>query len=60
MGVLFDLHPDLIEIISQKIADQRLQNIEKMHEYSSREAVAEKQKFVQAFVTKIKRFFTKK
>jgi len=60
MGVVFEAHPDLIEKISQKIAEQRMQNLQKMHEYSSKEAVVEKQKFVQAFVGKIKNFFMKK
>lgn len=60
MSHLFELHPDIIEKISEKIVEQKMVNLQKINEYSTREAIHEKKRFVAEFVNKIKQFFSKK
>lgn len=54
---LFDQHPEIIEKISEKIVEQKLVNMKKMTEYSTKDAGNDKKRFVNEFVNKIKKFF---
>lgn len=60
MSNLFETHPNMIEKISEKIIEQKIMNLQKIQEYSAREVISEKRKFVNEFVNKVKQFFTRK
>ncbi|HSW71579.1 MAG TPA: mechanosensitive ion channel family protein, partial [Gammaproteobacteria bacterium] len=60
MSQLFEEHPDLIQKISDKIAEQQLINLTKQKEYSSLEAQNQKRSFASALMKRISKFFWNK
>jgi len=57
MARLFEEHPDMIQKISDKIAEQQLMNLSKQQEYTGAEAQNQKRNFAAAFMKKISKFF---
>jgi len=57
MSHLFEQHPDMIQKISEKIAEQQMINITKQKEYTSPEAQNQKRNFASAFMKRISKFF---
>jgi len=60
MGKLFKKHPDMVQKISDKIAEQQMMNLIKQKEYSAPEAQTQKRNIAGAFVKRILKFFGKK
>lgn len=57
MSQLFEEHPEMIQKISDKIAEQQLMNISKQKEYTSPEAQIQKRSFASALMKRISKFF---
>lgn len=60
MSSLFEQHPDMLEKISEQIADQEMMNAMKQKEYSSPEVHHKKKGLTTDLVKRIKRFFWNK
>jgi potassium efflux system protein len=60
MSELFEQHPDMIQKISEKIAEQQLINLTKQKEYTAPEAQNQKRNFASAFMKRISKFFWNK
>ena len=60
MTTLFEEHPEMIEKISEKIAEQQMINLAKQQEFSSKDTQNQKKNMASAFMKRISKFFWNK
>lgn len=60
MSELFQLHPEMIQKLSDRIAEQQMINLGKQREYTVPEALDQKRSFASSFMKRITKFFSEK